>query len=91
MTNRPQLTEVKLDRDAAIRKIKSSRNRKIFIHVTRIFESRLDETKGYDLDGYIPVNAPTAVKWLQDTIYTDKMAAKVWVRISFDETILFVG
>lgn len=91
MANRAPLTEVKLDRDAAIRKIKSSRNRKIFIHASRVFESRLDENKGYDLAGCIPVNAPTAIKWLKDTIYTEEMAAKVWVRISFDDTILFVG
>lgn len=38
--------------------------------------------------GCIPVNAPTAIKWLKDTIYTEEMAAKVWVRISFDDKIL---
>lgn len=34
------MTKLKLDRDAAIRKIRASRNRSIFLHVSRLFESR---------------------------------------------------
>lgn len=85
------MTELKLDRDAAIRKIRASRNRTIFLHVSRLFESRANPERGYDLSGCIKVNAKQAEKWLMDAIFSDEMSEKVWVHIKFDERFLFVG
>ena len=85
------MTELKLDRDAAIRKIRASRNRSIFLHVSRCFECREKPDHVFELSGCIQVNAKQAEKWLRDSIYTDELVQKVWVRINFDDHCLFVG
>jgi len=86
-----QMTELKLDRDEAIRKIRASRNRRIFLHVSRLFESRQNPDRGYNLSDCIHVNAKQAEKWLMDAISTDELVEKIWVYIKFDDHCLFVG
>lgn len=89
MSNRPPMDELKLDRDVAISKIKSSRNRAIFIHVDRVFEARVEDTKGYNVSSCLRVNASQAVKFLENM--SPEMASKVWVKFHIDDDYIFIG
>ena len=89
MSNRPPMDELKLDRDVAISKIKSSRNRAIFIHVDRVFEAREDSSKGLNVGSCIRVNASQAVKFLEGM--SKETAAMVWVTFHMDDKFIFIG
>ena len=89
MSNRPPMVELKLDRDAAISKIKSSRNRAIFIHVDRAFEAREDSGKGYNVSSCLRVNASQAVKFLENI--SPEMSSKLWVTFHMDDRFIFIG
>lgn len=82
--------EIKVDLKTAIGKIKSSRNRKIFICANNIFESKSNPDGGYDLHGCIPVTAPTAVKWLNDTVGLRDMDEKVWITLAISDYCIFI-
>lgn len=82
--------ELKLDRDAAIRKIRASRNRRICLYVGNTFECRNEPGSGYNLTTSIQVNAKQAEKFLLDTI-SDTMSEKVWVRMHISDYTMFIS
>lgn len=82
--------ELKLDRDAAIRKIRASRNRAICIYVGTQFESKDEPGMGYNLTASIRVNAKQAEDYLLSAI-SDRMQDKVLVKINITEYTMFIS
>lgn len=73
----------------AVRQLKASRNRAIFLFATTAAQKADDETKGYNLSGCIKVSAPQAIKFL--TSAYQGLEEKALVAIEVDERCFFVG
>jgi hypothetical protein len=82
--------QLKLDRNAAIRKIRASRNKAICLYVGNQFESTENPDMGYNLTGAIRVNAKQAENFLLDAI-RDQMVDKVIVKIHITEYTMFIS
>jgi hypothetical protein len=89
MTRTPE-TRLETNRDGAIAKIRASRNRKIYIHVSHQFQSVSEPGFGYNLSDALQVNAAQAEKWLRSAI-SDSMVDKVIVEMFVTDYTMFIS
>jgi hypothetical protein len=82
--------ELHLEMDAAIKYLKASRNRAIFLRVGGFMPTKADADKGYSLIGHVKVNAVVAVKVLLDST-TPKMRDEALVTLHVHQHSIFIG
>ena len=73
----------------AVRQLKASRNRKIFLFATTVARVAGDDTGHYDLGGCINVSAPQAIRFLASAY--QGLEERALVAIEVDENCFFVG
>lgn len=84
--------DLSLDYDAAVKVIKASRNRQIFIGGSMFLHTKEDDSKGYRMPFNVPVSAAVALRVL-DNVYgtTDKFKDECVVKLHVRASTLFIN
>jgi hypothetical protein len=90
MSDNDPIVHEQVELAVAVRRIKASRNRKIYLACNQRAPIADEPDKYFPVMGYVQVNAPTAVRFLESAYSTfDTRGAQV--RIGVSTRCMFVG